>query len=148
MARRKNSNGNGSALSINVLDMDLDAMLSDTIESMEEKAKSAYGFFLPLTDMQNLAEKLLTVLEGKDVPFALLGNIAAKAIAPVIGESTEARKVAIDSFVGELWADIRRGAAFSGRKVSCKERPEVVGEWLHLYLPRPRKAEDAETSED
>lgn len=145
MARKSK---NSVSASVSLHDLDLDSLISEAESSMEEKARSKYGFFLPLSDSDALAEKFLSILEQKDIPFSALELTGRKAIAPEAEESAEAYKVRLDSWVAGLWSDIRRGAAFTGRKVSCKELRDKVGDVLHLYVPAKRKAGEENGDEE
>ena len=150
------------SVSVSLHDLDLDALIGEAEASMEEKARSKYGFYLPLSDSDALAEKFLTILEQKDIPFSALELTGRKAIAPMEIKAEEFEggrvitrmetpaefKARLDSWVSGLWADIRRGAAYTGRKVSCKEMRDKVGDVLHLYVPVKRKTGEENGDEE
>lgn len=144
MPRAKKSDVSLSVSAIS--DLDLDSLIQTEAAKVEKIELSKYGFPMPLNGENALAEKFLSILENQDVPFSALGATINKMIAPVVGESKEERTAKITSMVDVIFARIRQGADFIGKKCRGDFRPEgIKSDHLHMWKPvlKPRKAKEA-----
>lgn len=128
---------------VSLIDLDIDSLIEAAEAEVEAVQLSKYGFVLPLSEADTLAEKFLGILETRIIPFATLEKVAIQAVPPDAGASVDEVKAKRQSFVDGLFARIRSGASFVGKKCTGGHRPEgITSDHLKLYVPRKREGNE------